>query len=231
MRFDRNATQVVFFDLEYYVPPKFRNGKTGLTANPYREGFLIGGVFQRYFPLKKTFDRRREFWIWDYNGNKKELHKDIYEYFKDCWNIYFRKNDPKLTEPIVVGFGVSRFDVPILFAKSLMHKMDKPSKLYDTFFNLRILDLSNVCAPFVKDHPLILAPVSQNRAVANLIDNRLEPKVSRSIIWELYDNKEFEKIAEIANDKINTAICMYFKIIEERNSRFSLGGDVNASFR
>lgn len=52
-RFDKN-TQVIFFDLEYYVPKEQRNNTVGLVANPYRctGGFIIGGVFKKYYPLR-----------------------------------------------------------------------------------------------------------------------------------------------------------------------------------
>ena len=58
MRFKRGATHVIFFDIEYYVPEEHRKGP-GLKASPYLKGsFVIGGVFQRYFPLENKFEKK-----------------------------------------------------------------------------------------------------------------------------------------------------------------------------
>lgn len=45
-------TQIIFFDLEFYVPECDREGRLGLKANPYKnDHFLIGGTFIKTFPL------------------------------------------------------------------------------------------------------------------------------------------------------------------------------------
>ena len=61
-------TQILFFDLEFYVPENDREGRLGLKANPYKNGhFLIGGTFLRYFPLlnHEKNNIKKEFWIWN----------------------------------------------------------------------------------------------------------------------------------------------------------------------
>jgi len=70
MKFERGVTHVIFFDIEYYVPREHRNGP-GLRANPYLDGsFIMGGVFQRYFPIDEKPEKKEEFWIWDMDGEE-----------------------------------------------------------------------------------------------------------------------------------------------------------------
>lgn len=66
IQYYREKTQIIFFDLEFYVQKEDREGRMGLKANPYRTGhFLIGGTLHRYFPLvhKRNHDSIKEFWI------------------------------------------------------------------------------------------------------------------------------------------------------------------------
>ena len=90
MRFKRGITHVVFFDIEYYVPGEHRN-EPDLRGNPYLdEGFVIGDVFQRYFPVESKLEKKEEFWIWDMEGEdtwekERNLPRKIYLYFRESW--------------------------------------------------------------------------------------------------------------------------------------------------
>ena len=89
-------TQILFFDLEFYVPENDREGRLGLKANPYKNGhFLIGGTFLRYFPLlnHEKNNIKKEFWIWNYNNSEKEMLKNILKFVEDSWNIIKRKDN------------------------------------------------------------------------------------------------------------------------------------------
>jgi len=155
--FKREITHVIFFDIEYYVPEEHRN-RPGLKANPYMDGsFVIGGVFQRYFPVEDRLEEKEEFWIWDMKGRdtteqEKNLLEKIYLYFRESWTRWeLLGGDPRLTEPIVAGFGITRLDIPVLFARSQIHRIAEPERLYDTYFKLRHFDLSVTSAPMIPE--------------------------------------------------------------------------------
>ena len=235
MRFKRDVTHVIFLDLEYYVPEEHRN-RPGLKANPYLNGgFLIGGVFQRYFPIENKLEKKEEFWIWEQDGEsiggkEKALLEKIYHYFRESWTrweVFGR--DPHLTEPIVAGFGIARFDVPVLFSRSLKHEIADPTKLYDTYFKLRLFDLSVAAATIVPEteYPKVLAPVSQNWAVKHLIGN-VERKPSGTTVWELYDQGNYEKIAERTRAEVEIAERVYINLLRIRNKRGNKEGNVQS---
>ncbi|MFW6026980.1 MAG: hypothetical protein ACOCRX_11650, partial [Candidatus Woesearchaeota archaeon] len=89
MKFYKESTQIIFFDLEYYVPKKDRKRKTisdCLSFNPYLEGHeIIGGIFAKRYPLKyKKSVKKTGFWLWNYQ-NERHLVTQIYNYFKQAW--------------------------------------------------------------------------------------------------------------------------------------------------
>jgi len=219
MRFKREVTHVIFFDIEYYVPKEHRN-RPGLKANPYLDGsFVIGGVFQRYFPIEDKPEEKEEFWIWDMGGRdvveqERNLLEKIYLYFRESWTRWeLLGGDPGLTEPIVAGFGITRLDVPVLFAKSLIHRIAEPERLYDTYFKLRHFDLSVASAPLVPENRdrKVLAPVSQNRAVQNLLgDGKRKP--SGTTVWELYESENYSAIKRRTQEEVEIAKRIYLEL-------------------
>ena len=232
MRFKPNVTHVIFLDLEYYVPKEHRN-RPGLKANLYLDGgFLIGGVFQRYFPREDKFEKKEEFWIWEHESEnteemEKALLKKIYLYIRESWTRWeVLGNDSRLTEPIVAGFGIARFDIPVLFARSLKNGIADPAKLYDTYFKLRPFDLSVAAATIVPEtkYPKVLAPVSQKWAVKHLIGKE-ERKPSGTAVWELYDQGNYEKIAERTRAEVEIAKRVYINLLRIRNKRGNKDGN------
>ncbi|WP_258083470.1 3'-5' exonuclease family protein [Thermococcus thermotolerans] len=226
MRFKHGVTHVIFFDIEYYVPEEHRN-RPGLKANPYLNGgFVIGGVFQRYFPIENKFEKKEEFWIWEMNGKdiqekERELLRKIYYYFRESWTrLEVFGNGPRLTEPIAAGFGIARFDIPVLFVRSLIHEIAEPEKLYETYFKMRHLDLSVASVPLTPErkYPEVLAPVSQNWVIKNLlmIENK---KPSGTEVWDFYDRSEHDRIRKRTIEEIEISKDVYFKLKKIRNKR------------
>ncbi|ASJ08189.1 hypothetical protein A3L11_02685 [Thermococcus siculi] len=230
MRFKPGATHLIFFDIEYYVPPEYRD-RPGLKANPYDSGgFVIGGVFQRYFPLDKSnnWEPKKEFWIWDQEGGsieerEKKLLEKVYFYIRESWTRWevlgqVLDKNPNLTEPIAVGFGISRFDIPVLFVRSLKHEIADPAKLYETYFKLRQFDLSIAASPLIPERKYhrILGPVSQNWTVKNLLKEE-DRKPSGTTVWELYDSGDYEKIKNRTWREVEATKEVYLKVLKLRN--------------
>ncbi len=224
MRFKREVTHTIFFDIEYYVPKEHRN-RPGLKANPYlNEGFVIGGVFQRYLPIDNKFEKKKELWIWNMKGKdiqerERKLLREIYFYFRESWTRWeVLGKDPRLTEPMAVGFGIARFDIPVLFVRSLLHEIAEPENLYETYFKLRQFDLSVASAPLIPErkNQEVLAPISQNWAVRNLLDNG-KRKPSGTTVWELFDANEYMTIIERTREEIEIAKNVYLKLRKLKN--------------
>jgi hypothetical protein len=64
--FDPRFTEVVFFDIECYVPPGSRQQTMRtLICNPADpDHFVLGGVFQRGFPLQRKMEEPWQVWNW-----------------------------------------------------------------------------------------------------------------------------------------------------------------------
>ncbi|WP_456366451.1 hypothetical protein [Thermococcus sp.] len=155
---------------------------------------------------------------------------EIYYYFRESWTRWkVLGNDSRLTEPIVAGFGIARFDVPVLFSRSLKHEIADPTKLYDTYFKLRPFDLSVAAATIVPEtkYPKVLAPVSQNWAVKHLI-GKTERKPSGTTVWELYEQGNYEKIAERTRTEVEIAKRVYSNLLRIRNKRGNKDGNVQS---
>ena len=111
-------TQIIFFDLEFYVPKQDRIGCLGLKANPYRDNhFLIGGTFLRDFPLleNKKNNKKRQFWIWDFENSEKKMLENLLNFINESWNIIKKKDNQ--AELFFSGIGISRVDIQYLFAR------------------------------------------------------------------------------------------------------------------
>jgi hypothetical protein len=120
------------------------------------------------------------------------------------------KDNPDL---IVMGTGVSRFDIPMLFVKSLLNEIDSPEKLYETFFKTKMVDLGDVgigLFPLSSNFPVIYPKTT------NAITTRLKipvRKTSGKSVWDLYDGGEFDGIKERTLEEVKTARTIAARIV------------------
>lgn len=217
--FDPKFTEIVFLDTECYVPVEDRNkGPSSMIVNPANpKHILLGGVFTREFPLqqqKKKTDPFEQVWGWTNEDEKKTLRR-IYEYFRESWKLIEAKSidNPDL---IVIGTGVSRFDIPMLFVKSLLNEIDSAERLYETFFKTKMVDLGDVGIGLFSlsaSFPVIYPKTT------NAIANRLQipvRKISGKSVWDMYDAKEFEGIKERTLEEVKMMQSIAAKIVRTR---------------
>jgi hypothetical protein len=115
--FDPKFTEVVFFDLECYVPPEDRQkrGKSSLIFNAAKpDHFILGGVFRRMFPIRGVIEPAWQVWNFDKRDEKATLTK-IYEYFSTSWKTIDERNRKNHPDLILMGTGISRLDIPALY--------------------------------------------------------------------------------------------------------------------
>ena len=132
--FRPDLTEVIVFDLEAFVPPCDRKRKTGasLAVNPYREGHtLLGGVIYRARPLEDVVIADFEHhWIWR-DGSEEKVVKHLFSIFSDAWKHVATKKRV-YCDPLVLGIGISTFDLPFLAAKSQAYHVAPPEITYET---------------------------------------------------------------------------------------------------
>jgi hypothetical protein len=194
--FDPRFTEVVYFDIECYVPPGSRQQTMRtLICNPADpDHFVLGGVFQRGFPLQRKMEEPWHIWNWSKGGEKDTL-LQIYSYLNKSWQMIEGKssNHPDL---ILAGIGISKLDVPALYIRSVPHKIDSETALFETYFKTKIVDLSDVGIGLFRNNPTIY-PIYPKSANALLSRLKIQShKTSGKTVWDLYDSQNFEAIKE-----------------------------------
>ncbi len=215
IEFNPQFTEIVFFDLECYVPPEDRNqqSKSSLIYNAAKpDHFILGGVFRRMFPIQGKLEPAVSIWNFDKQGEKATL-EQIYRYFDQSWKMIdsrSRKNHPDL---ILAGTGISRLDIPALYVRSKLHGVRTDEALYETYFKAKVVDLGDVGIPLFRKNSKVypLYPKTTNDLICEL---RVQSqKTSGKRVWDLYDSKEFEAIMARTAAEVEDAIEIATKII------------------
>jgi hypothetical protein len=214
--FDPDFTEVIFFDIECYVPPESRQQSKGsLIFNAgITNHFVLGGVFRRAFPLQNRFEPVWQVWNWSIEEEKTTL-QQIYGYFKKSWKLIEEKtgNHPDL---ILVGTGISRFDIPTLYVRSTLHHVDTEEALYETYFKTKTVDLGDVGIPLFKNHPKIYSLYPKT---TNALKKRLglqKPKTSGKSVWELYESNQFDAIKKRTASEVKDIIAIASRIVSRK---------------
>ena len=209
-RFER---KILCFDLEFYVPKKDRDeNKYSLKFNPGNpEHKILGGVFTLYNPQRDNRDHLKydEIWIWESNDEEKEVLKQIKEYFDEAWRINREEYNNELD---VCGIGISRVDLPALYIKSLLHEIDAPQNLFNSFFKSQHLDLSNIAVPFFTEVQQ-LHPISANRIYRRFGFKR--EKESGVVVWDWYDEKNYDLISKRTKGEVKDILMIFDRLTDE----------------
>ena len=212
VEFEPRFTEAIYLDTECYVPLQDRGHSQGsLIVNPGNlRHFLLGGVFRREFPLQNRVFQPEHIWNWGIDNEKDTLVK-IYEYFRQSWKMIEGKS-PRHPDLTLIGFGISRFDIPMIFLRSLLNRVDSTEKLYEAYFKTKIVDLGNVGIPlFPKSQYRVLYPTLVNDLTLRLrIENR---KPSGKGVWDMYDAREFDAIKERTADEVEMVRKISSRII------------------
>jgi len=217
IKFDPDITEIIFFDLEWYVPLYQRESKgASLLANPNREDqMLLGGVFAKFHPLKESkndigYDH---FWLWN-EENEGELVKKIYRYIKEEWSN-FKGTHWSQGDLILCGQGISRFDVPILYIRGLYYDVDTKEEIFETFFKTKQVDLSNVVIPLIWGK--VMYPSNWNSICKRFRFERLKESGAR--VWDMYDVGQYGLIEKRTEQEVKDCINLYYLIIKRFMTR------------
>jgi hypothetical protein len=213
--FDPRFTEVIFLDIECYVPPEARQQSKGsMIFNPARTNhFVLGGVFRRAFPFQNKIEPPFQVWNWTQEEEKTTL-QQIYNYFNECWKMIEgrTRENPDL---ILVGTGISRLDVPTLYVRSALHHIDCEEALYETYFKTKIVDLGDVGILLFRNDPAIypLYPKTTNALTSRLGLQVQGRKASGKNVWELYESGQYDAIKERTASEVEDAIKIASKIV------------------
>ncbi len=217
---------MLFFDLEFYVPPSGRTAKRSLIYNPgYQDHLCLGGVFaihplEHPLPHDLTKVPMKSLWLWDY-PSEKALLKDILAIFKNDLRHTQKMNEKsrgyKIRDNLLYGIGISRIDLPVLYIRANYNRISSPSELFSLLFNTRSIDFSNVCSPFFASD--YLYPITANE-ITKALNLPQEPKESGKKIWDYYDKGEFHKITSRCEGEVLDIIRIYQKLVQLDPKKF-----------
>lgn len=184
--FDPKFTEVIYFDIECYVPPDERQqSRSSMKFNPCKHrDFVLGGVFRRSFPLQNKIEAPTEIWNWKPESEAITL-SEIYDFFKQSWKHLEGKTDQN-PDLILIGTGISRHDIPTLYMRSVMHNIDTQQSLYENYFKTKVVDLGDAGILLFGNDPRIypMYPKTTNALMSRLGLQTQGRKESGKNVWE-----------------------------------------------
>lgn len=207
---------MMFFDLEFYVPPSGRNNpltKNTLIFEPTNPNHkLLGGYFVRK-PISKYEEGDCEeysYWLWNYDSEK-QLTEDIFNLFKKEYETQSAKKlkiwHRTVRDIITCGFGISRIDLPTLFIKSQQYQISNPAERALYFLKTRAIDLGNVSA-FLFSEDDTLYPKTADEVASRILTNHVEKQPGKNV-WKEYDSGEFDAIEIRCKTEVEEIIKIY----------------------
>lgn len=216
--FDENKTLAVIFDTEWYVPTSDRtNSLASLKVNPAKQGHrFIGGIFSSFPPLKHGAEVEKiEIFVKSLSDQEEErVLKEVYLLFNKYWQQLGEKRD-NVPDLITIGTGIARLDIPGLYVRSSLLKIDEYAKLYETYLKTKIVDLSEVAIPYLnKGRPKLLYPVATNSIMRRFGINE-DLKSSGKSVWDMADENDFEGIKKRVRGEVSALSKIYWKLAGE----------------
>lgn len=213
IKYTTERTQVIFFDLEFYVPENDQD-KYIFSANPFRENhLLLGGTFLNWKPLQKNKNQKIDvFWLWKYNNDEKQLLDAIVSQIERAWELILAEKGQ--AELCLCGIGISRVDIGYLYSKALIYKIRPEDKLFMMFHNIRIIELENVVIPYFSHEKGMLIGKNTSQILKRF--DIQSKHTSGSNVWELYEKKSYEKIEQRNLKEVNDCFAIYQKLVGER---------------
>ena len=209
---------MIFFDLEFYVPPTDRNDPTSqgtLVFNPTNpQHKVLGGHFIAYDWKLKQIRQEQSYWVWNFLSDvnpEKALLTAIYDFFQE--EFAYQQGETtnvlgkRIRDVVTCGFAIGRIDLPTLFIRSRQAQVADPASLFNMFLKTKIIDLSNTaCFLFPKEDTFY--PKTANE-VGKLLFPKLPRKPSGKQVWIDYDLGEVDRITSRCTDEVHTIVRIY----------------------
>jgi hypothetical protein len=207
-----DKTKIVFFDLEYFVPPDSRERKApgGMKFSPHLPGHrILGGTFQTYFPMLDKLEPAKQIWEWR-AGSEKQVLQQTLDLLKAEWREIEKK--PDLGSLMLCGVGISHSDIPALLAKTVAHELDSPVRIHDLLCGCRQIDLTTATyAQFSFNNAYFAYPKSK----AHLYQKYLGTKGvgSGTVVWELFEKGNYAAIEARALSEVWDSVAIYKQMV------------------
>lgn len=207
---------MLFFDLEAYAPPSERAASlSSLVVNPARPGhLLLGGCFfsKRFMEPIPERPELQGLWLWDFESEAALL-KAIKARFEEEWQRQRDEGVRVLGKPakdlVVCGAGIAKFDLPVLYCRSLFNEIADPAELFEVFFKARPIDLANEASFLFPEEPILYPKTT--REMAGRLGLR-EQKGSSKSVWDLYESRDYAAIERRTAEELLLVLDIYKRL-------------------
>lgn len=207
---------MLFFDLEAYAPPDERNASRGsLIVNPARPGHvLLGGTFhaKRFAEPISEAPLIEGLWLWQF-GSEAALLGAIQRRFEQEWELQRAEGVRILGKPavdlVVCGAGITKFDLPALYCRSLLHAPARAADWFDLFFKARPIDLAHEASFLFPEEPVLYPKTT--REIAGRLGLR-EHKGSSKSVWDCYERGEHDVIEQRTAGELRLVLELYTRL-------------------
>jgi hypothetical protein len=207
---------MLFFDLEFYVPPHDRAASlSSLVVNPAKpEHVLLGGCFfsKRFAEPIPDTPALDGLWLWNFESEAALL-RAIQARFEKEWHAQRQEGVRILGKPamdlVLCGAGIAKFDLPALYCRSVLHGIASPAELFELYFKARPIELSNV-ASFLFRSERILYPKTTKEMAGKL--GLTEDKGSSKGVWESYEARDHASIENRTRAELQTVLAIYQRL-------------------
>ena len=205
---------MLFFDLEFYVPPDDRTKNRGsLVVNPSRpKHVLLGGCFfsKRFDAEIPTAPDIESLWLWKHDDSEADLLRAIKSLFEREWTRQVEEGakilGKRINDLVLCGAGIAKLDLPGLYCRSVLHGIADPAELFELFFKSRPIELSNEASFLFPEEPHLYPKTTKE--IAGRLGLK-EEKGSSKTVWELYEAKEYEAIEKRTEAELRTVLKIY----------------------
>lgn len=215
-RFFPDRTRILFFDLEYYVPPEDRARPTpsGMRFSPHLPSHrLLGGAFLTYLPMLDRVASRQAFWAWSH-ADEATMLRAICAHLQATWKPYADARQEGT--PILAGIGIGHSDVPCLATRIAQHGVMDPVQAHDLLYGCRQLDLGVASfGQFALNHPYFAYPKTKRQLYEKYVDGkRIDPGRA---VWDLYDRGDHAAIEARCGEEVEDALAIYRAMCEAKH--------------
>lgn len=207
--------KILFFDLEYYVPPEGRQVK-GLKYNPWNEGsLLLGGSFLMCDPddlKKECYDKDiKSCFLWNY-ASEEELVKEIFSLLTGFKESVTKRSKNKIS-PILSGIGIITSDIPVLLELFKKYLLVTERDAFTFQSGFKVLDLSTLTLPFFPAGSNLLYPKIKKEILSRFMNGVTFS--SGTVVWDLYDKGEMGLIEKRVKEEVSALRICYREILRE----------------
>ncbi|WP_375769515.1 hypothetical protein NR798_01125 [Archangium gephyra] len=207
---------MLFFDLEAYAPPDDRNASlSSLTVNPARPGHvLLGGCFfsKRFEDPIPDAPEVQGLWLWNFESEAALL-RAIKARFELEWQRQREEKVRVLGKPamdlVVCGAGITKFDLPALYCRSLFNGLASPAELFEVFFKSRPIELANEASFLFPEEPILYPKTTREMAGRLGLHER---KGSSKSVWESYERRDYAAIEQRTADELRLVLDLYQRL-------------------